>query len=278
MRTKPDVFLQTLLATLAAPNPLPGAGPTVEDAFKSHLSSLAPSANQTKDTHSIPSLYSILKTFWLPSSPAYLSLIASGPNSRTLSEHRFFYWDPLPLVFNGIPCSTCSSLLANRGRIKSGPIKVYDLEKPFFIIGCEYVCKSSACVANTASEGRRFASTDASIMQALPTRLKEEFPAKLLQGDSDMGSGTNVWNWHAMGVSKSLWNMVKGCLKCGMSKDAILHVIGSIQNPLKDDGEKQEEEEEEEFQGEDTQGIPAVPQPDTTTLATPRVRVLHHLK
>jgi len=63
-----------------------------------------------------------------------------------------------------------------------------------------------------------------------------------------------------------------------MSKDAILHVIGSIQNPLKDDGEKQEEEEEEEFQGEDTQGIPAVPQPDTTTLATPRVRVLHHLK
>lgn len=273
LRTKPDVFLQSLLATLAAPNPLPGAGPTVEDAFKSHLSSLAPSTNQTKDTHSIPSLYSILKTFWLPSSPAYLSLIASGPNSRTLSEHRFFYWDPLPLVFNGIPCSTCSSLLTNRGRIKSGPIKVYDLEKPFFIIGCEYVCKSAACVANTTPEGRRFASTDASIMQALPTRLKEEFPAKLLQGDSDMGSGTNVWNWHAMGVSKSLWNMAKGCLKSGMSKDAILHVIGTIQNPLKDDREKQEEEEEEDGPSEDAQGISAVTQPDTTTLATPRVRV-----
>ena len=274
LRTKPDVFLQSLLATLAAPNPLPGVGPTVEDAFKSHLSSLAPSTNQTKDTHSIPSLYSILKTFWLPSSPAYLSLIASGPNSRTLSEHRFFYWDPLPLVFNGIPCSTCSSLLTNRGRIKSGPVKVYDLEKPFFIIGCEYVCKSAACAANTTPEGRRFASTDASIMQALPTRLKEEFPAKLLQGDSDMGSGTNVWNWHAMGVSKSLWNMVKGCLKSGMSKDAILHVIGAIQNPLKDDREKQEEEEEDEDgPSEDVQGIPAVPQPDTTTLATPQVRV-----
>ena len=111
-------------------------------------------------------------------------------------------------------------------------------------------------------------------MQALPTRLKEEFPAKLLQGDSDMGSGTNVWNWHAMGVSKSLWNMVKGCLKSGMSKDAILHVIGAIQNPLKDDREKQEEEEEDEDgPSEDVQGIPAVPQPDTTTLATPQVRV-----
>lgn len=276
LRTKPDAFLQSLLATLAAPNPLPGAGPTVEDAFKSHLSSLAPSTNQTKDTHSIPSLYSILKTFWLPSSPAYLSLIASGPNSRTLSEHRFFYWDPLPLVFNGIPCSTCSSLLTNRGRIKSGPIKVYDLEKPFFIIGCEYVCKSAPCIANTTPEGRRFASTDASIMQALPTRLKEEFPAKLLQGDSDMGSGTNVWNWHAMGVSKSLWNMVKGCLKSGMSKDAILHVISAIQNPLKDDREKQEEEEDEDAAGEDVQGISVVPQPDTT-LATPQVRIPHRL-
>lgn len=107
-------------------------------------------------------------------------------------------------------------------------------------------------------------------MQALPTRLKEEFPAKLLQGDSDMGSGTSVWNWHAMGVSKSLWNMVKGCLKCGMSKDAILHVINAIQNPLKDDREKQEEEEEE-GPGEDAQGITAVNQPDTT-MPTPRVR------
>ena len=271
LRTKPDAFLQSLLATLAAPNPLSGAGPTVEDAFKSHLSSLAPSTNQTKDTHSIPSLYSILKTFWLPSSPAYLSLIASGPNSRTLSEHRFFYWDPLPLVFNGIPCSTCSSLLTNRGRIKSGPIKVYDLEKPFFIIGCEYVCKSAPCVSSTTGDGRKFASTDASIMQALPTRLKEEFPAKLLQGDSDMGSGTSVWNWHAMGVSKSLWNMVRGCLKCGMSKDAIFHVISAIQNPLKDDREKQEEEEEEETPGEDAPSISAVVQPETT-LATPQVR------
>lgn len=58
-----------------------------------------------------------------------------------------------------------------------------------------------------------------------------------------------------------------------MSKDAILHVIGTIQNPLKDDREKQEEEEEEDGPSEDAQGISAVTQPDTTTLATPRVRV-----
>jgi hypothetical protein len=114
-------------------------------------------------------------------------------------------------------------------------------------------------------------------MQALPTRLKEEFPAKLLQGDSDMGSGPNVWNWHAMGVSKSLWNMVKGCLKSGMSKDAILHIINAIQNPLKDDREKQEEEEEEEGPGEDAQGISSVPQPDPTTLPTSQVRAPYQI-
>ncbi|KAG6337103.1 hypothetical protein ID866_1977 [Astraeus odoratus] len=262
MRTKPDKFMQELLTALAAPNPLPNAGPTVEDAFKSHLSSLAPSPTQNKEAHAIPSLYSVLKTFWLPSSPPYLSLIASGPNARTLSEHRFLYWDPLPLVFNGIACSSCSSPITNRGRIRSGPIKVYDLEKPFFVIGCEYVCRSSACVANTSQDGRKFASTDASIMHALPARLKEEFPARLLQGDTDLGTGPNVWNWHAMGVSKALWNMVKGSLRAGMGRDTVLQVIDTIQNPLKDDKEKREEEEEEEAAGEGVQGISAVVQPD----------------
>ncbi|KAI6025647.1 hypothetical protein F5J12DRAFT_442774 [Pisolithus orientalis] len=262
MRTKPDKFMHELLTALAAPNPSPNDGPTVEDAFKSHLSSLAPTAAQNKEGHAIPSLYSVLKTFWLPSSPAYLSLIAAGPNARTLSEHRFLYWDPLPLVFNGIGCSSCGVPLHNRGRIKSGPIKVYDLEKPFFVIGCEYVCRSPTCLTTAPLEGRKFASTDASIMQALPARLKEEFPARLLQGGSNLGSGPNVWNWHAMGVSKSLWNMVKGGLKAGMSKDAIIQVIGVIQNPLKEDKETHEEEEDEDAAGEDVPGISAVIQPD----------------
>ncbi|EGO24866.1 hypothetical protein SERLADRAFT_468775, partial [Serpula lacrymans var. lacrymans S7.9] len=177
LRTKPNIFMQTLLSALSAPNPISTAGPTVEEAFKSHLVSLAPTATQNKEAHSIPSLYSILKTFWLPSSPSYFSLTASASTARTPSEHRFLYWDPQPLVFNGIACPSCSTPLVNRGRIRSGPIKVYDLEKPFFIIGCEYACKSSMCNANTNAEGRRFASTDASILRALPVRLKDEFPA-----------------------------------------------------------------------------------------------------
>jgi hypothetical protein len=227
-RSNPNTFLSHVLVALAAPNPISTAGPTVEEAFKSHLVSLAP--NQQQPTQVIPSLYSILKTFWLPSSPAYFSLTASTSTARTPSEHRFLYWDPQPLVFNGIACPNCSYPLMNKGRISSGPIKVYDISKPFFIVGCEYVCRSNACVAATTSEGRKFASTDPAILRSLPTKLKDEFPAKLLQGDGEVGSGPNVWNWRALGVSTSLWNLVIGALRAGLKQDVILALIWAVQN------------------------------------------------
>lgn len=250
-RTNHCALLQALLIALAAPNPVSTVGPSVEEAFKSHLISLAPNAAQ-KDSQPIPALYSILKTFWLPSSPAYFSLTASASTARTPSEHRFLYWDPQPLVFNGIACPVCSTPLINRGRIRSGPMKVYDLEKPFFIVGCEYVCKSPVCVANVSAEGRKFASTDQSILRSLPSRLRDEFPAHLMQGSGDLGSSANFWNWQATGVSGSLWNMVKGCLKCGMPRDAILTLINAIQHGTPDEqGAGEEEEEGEEGEEED---------------------------
>ncbi|CCM02228.1 uncharacterized protein FIBRA_04308 [Fibroporia radiculosa] len=258
-RTRPDVFLQTLVSALTMPNPISAGGPTVEEAFKSHLISLAPAS---KNTPSIPTLYSILKTFWLPSSPVYFSLTASASTARTPSDHRFLYWDPQPLVFNGIACPACSAPLINRGRISSGPIKVYDLGKPFFVIGCEYVCRSPICIAGTSPDGRRFASTDTSILRALPPKLKDEFSAHLLQGNPDLGSGPEVWNWHGMGVSVALWNMVRASLKAGLRKDAIVDIIRAIQSGVPEDdavqivseavpGEEEEEEEEEEEDEED---------------------------
>ncbi|PCH42386.1 hypothetical protein WOLCODRAFT_102040 [Wolfiporia cocos MD-104 SS10] len=254
-RTRPDIFLQTLVSALAAPNPVSAAGPSVEEAFKSHLVSLAPAS---KNTPTIPTLYSILKTFWLPSSPVYFSLTASATTARTPSDHRFLYWDPQPLVFNGIACPACSAPLINRGRISSGPIKVYDLGKPFFVIGCEYVCKSLGCVAQTTPEGRKFASTDVSILRALPAKLRDEFPAHLLTGAPDLGTGADVWNWHGMGVSIALWNMVRASLRAGLRKEAILDIIKGIQHGLPDyePPTAQEEEEganEEEEEEEDTQ-------------------------
>ncbi|KAF8896654.1 hypothetical protein BD779DRAFT_1608790 [Infundibulicybe gibba] len=244
-RTKPNSFLATLLVALAAPNPTSSAGPSVEEAFKSHLVSLAPNPAQLQP---IPSLYSILKTFWLPASPAYFSLTASASTARTPSEHRFLYWDPQPLVFNGIACPSCSTPLINRGRISTGPIKIYDIEKPFFIVGCEYVCKSSQCVTPISPEGRKFASTDSSILRSLPVKLKDEFPARLMYPDIDAGSGQNIWNWKALGVSLSLWNMVCGSLRAGLKRDAILKLIQAIQNgvpevDVTEDGSEEEEEE-----------------------------------
>ena len=226
--TDRNQFLSTLLSAFSAPNPVSTAGPTVEEAFKSHLVSLSPNPGHAQST---PSLYSILKTFWLPSSPVYFALTASASTARTPSEHRFLYWDPQPLVFNGISCPSCGSPLINRGRISSGPVKVYDIEKPFFIVGCEYACTSQQCVAATSSqEGRKFASTDSSILRALPPRLKDEFPAKLIFGDADAGSGPDIWNWEAFGVSVALWNMVLGSLRAGLKKDAILSIVRAVQH------------------------------------------------
>ncbi|KAG6809202.1 hypothetical protein H0H92_001173 [Tricholoma furcatifolium] len=227
----PNPFLASLLTALNAPNPISTAGPSVEEAFKSHLNSLNPMSNSP-----IPSLYSILKTFWLPASPAYFSLTASASTARTPSEHRFLYWDPLPLVFNGIACPGCGTPLLNRGRISSGPIKIYDIERPFFIIGCEYLCRSPPCLASSSDgQGRKFASTDASIFRALPAKLKDEFPARLLYADADAGCGPDIWNWAALGVSQSLWNLVRGCLRMGMGKAAILGLVDAVQRGVPED-------------------------------------------
>ncbi|KAK2467271.1 hypothetical protein APHAL10511_000820 [Amanita phalloides] len=223
----PQELLSTLLNALAAPNPTSAMGPTIEEAFKIHLQSLTTNTN-AQHSHNIPSLYSILKTFWLPSSPAYFTMAASTSTTRMPMEYRFLYWDPQPLVFNGIQCPYCPNYLSNNGRIRSGPIKIYDLDKPFFVIGCEYVCNSGQCTTTTSPEGRKFSSTDASIMNSLPKGLKDEFPARLLYEDTDAGSGPTIWNWSAMGVSTALWNLVIGGLNLGLRQHTILQLVHAI--------------------------------------------------
>ncbi|KAI0071990.1 hypothetical protein K474DRAFT_1668364 [Panus rudis PR-1116 ss-1] len=249
-RHRPDVFLHSLVTALAAPNPVSVAGCSVEEAFRTHLISVMPTPKQNGQS-STPVLYTILKTFWLPSSPAYFSLTASSSASRTPSEHRFMYWDPFALVFNGIVCPICNEPLINRGPIATGPIKIYDLGKPFFIIGCEYICRSETCLprppgsTSTNSSippegGRRFASTDASILRVLPGKLRDEFPAKLLEGAGatpDLGPHPEIWSWKGMGVSTALWNMARASLRAGLKKDGILSVIkGIVEGVPPDDG------------------------------------------
>ncbi|KAJ7352255.1 hypothetical protein DFH08DRAFT_934709 [Mycena albidolilacea] len=225
--SKPEQLLNVLLAALDAPNASSLTGPSVEEAFKSHLGSLAPppsssapnSANGAP-TQTIPSLYSILKTFWLPSSPSYFALTASATSARTPSPHRFLYWDPQPLVFNGIACPACAAPLANRGRIRSGPLTIHDLAGPFFVIGCAYAC--------TANPAHVYASTDAAVRRALPAALEREFPVRLLAGDT--GVGPDMWNWQARGVSRALWSLVLGALRTGLGRDVILQLVRGVQH------------------------------------------------
>ncbi|KAK7032728.1 hypothetical protein R3P38DRAFT_2700054 [Favolaschia claudopus] len=230
--SRPEEFLGVLLAALQVP-PL---GPSVEDAFKAHLGSLAPPATPASNSanvaaqQTIPSLYSILKTFWLPSSPNYFALTASATSARTLTSHRFLYWDPQPLVFNGIACPTCACPLTNRGRIRTGPIAVHDLTGPFFVIGCVYIC------ANNHS----YASTDEAVRRALPDALEHEFPARLPA--ADMGVGADVWNWQARGVSRALWNLVVGALNTGLLRDVILRLLHDVQHGVPESPVKMEED------------------------------------
>ena len=147
---------------------------------------------------------------------------------------------------NGISCPVCSAHLISRGRISSGPIKVYDLGQPFFVIGCEYVCMSPICTQATGAQGRKFASTDASILRALPAKLKDEFPALLLQGTPDLGTSPEIWDWHGMGVSTALWNMVRASLRAGLRKEAILEIIRAIQHGTSDYDYTAYKHEEEE--------------------------------
>ncbi|KAJ6553543.1 hypothetical protein DFH09DRAFT_1366164 [Mycena vulgaris] len=275
--TKPDDFLHVLLAALDPPSSPFVTGPSVEEAFKSHLGSLAPpptssgsSSNGTPSTstQTIPSLYSILKTFWLPSSPSYFALTASATSARTPAAHRFLYWDPQPLVFNGIACPTCAGPLMNRGRIRSGPLTVHDLAGPFFIIGCTYAC----------ANGHVYASTDAAVSRALPAALEREFPARLVAGDA--GIGPDVWNWQARGVSRALWNLVLGSLRAGLTRDLILQLVRDVQHGVpegvtmkeeQDQTSSQMEEEEEEGPEEATQadGEGDVVMPPTEVVAEP---------
>jgi hypothetical protein len=225
--SNPEQLLNILLAALDTPNSPSLTDPSVEEAFKFHLeyltpapSSSVPNSTNGAPTHTIPSLYSILKTFWLPSSPSYFALATSATSAYTPSPYRFLYWDPQPLVLNGIACPACTAPLANCGCIRSGPFIIHDLAGPFFVIGCTYVC--------TANSAHIYASTDAAVRRTLPAVLNHDFSVHLVGGDN--GVGPDVWNWQARGVSRALWNLVLGALHAGLARDMILQLVRGVQH------------------------------------------------
>ncbi|KZT32752.1 hypothetical protein SISSUDRAFT_1055132 [Sistotremastrum suecicum HHB10207 ss-3] len=194
---------------------------SVVKAYHDHLPALI-----ARTPTGIPSLYSALKTFQLPFNPPYFLLIAARDSQLPIREndHRFFYWDPMQLVWGGIRCPSCNdATLQHRGITSSSPKKVYDIgsrgvekDMAFWVIGCEYACASNVCPQRRAWE-----SWDPEILSRLPPPLAEEFPAKLVPFKHGISDATE-------GVSKQLWRMVLGMLKAGLEKNAILEVLNNI--------------------------------------------------
>lgn len=176
--------------------------PTAMAAFQSYLVRNKPHT-----------FYRQVETCWLPQSPS------SFTENQAL-QHRFLYWDPISLG-TLISCGSCSTPLHKKGLFDSGPIMVYDLEQPFFIIGCAYVCEGICGI---------YASTDYSIMCSLPSRIRDDFPAHLLRGDKDFGAAEDVWSWKGRGISKRLWNLVSGCREEGLKHDSIIRVVKGLQH------------------------------------------------
>ncbi len=155
---------------------------------------------------------------------------------------------PTPAALQRTQCPNCNNALTNRGRIRSGPIQIYDPREAFYVIGCEYVCTNDVCrqASGAGPDGLKFASTDASILRALPVKLKDEFPAHLVLGvpgvptrtAGDLGSSPSVWNWQAVGVSTALWNMVRGCLAANVSREGILSILKGIYEGLPEEEEQ----------------------------------------
>ena len=100
-------------------------------------------------------------------------------------------------------------------------------------------------------------------MRALPVKLKDEFPARLIQGPGntpDMGPGAEVWSWRGMGVSTALWDLVRASLRSGIHKDAVLGIIHSVAQGLPDEPWVMQppiemEKSEEIGGGEDAEGV-----------------------
>ncbi|THH13883.1 hypothetical protein EW146_g6395 [Bondarzewia mesenterica] len=77
-------------------------------------------------------------------------------------------------------------------------------------------------------------------MRSLPQILRNEFPAKLLDHTLD-----NAWNWEAIGVSKTLWDMVCIGLGAGLGREALLQILRGTQEEASGAVTGKPEEDEE---------------------------------
>jgi len=104
--------------------------PAVQEAYEKHKQYL----KQVAGPKSIPHLYAIHQTFWVPQKSNYFILNGSKkPQPSQLYGHRWFYWDPDYLVEGGFQCPNCRAHLHRHGFTR--PRRVVDLHDVFYMIG-----------------------------------------------------------------------------------------------------------------------------------------------
>ncbi|KZW03429.1 hypothetical protein EXIGLDRAFT_151588 [Exidia glandulosa HHB12029] len=176
----PPTLLAALLDALNATQPA-STPAHVSSAFAVHLRELT----KPQPMPAIPAVYGHMRTFWLPTASSYFtSLVRGGPPSV-----RFFFWDPLQLVWSGIRCPKCrTSSLVHKGLNKDPtatgdrPRRVLDTQAPdgeFWLIGTRYACV--AC-------DETWHSWDDRILRMLPPALVKDFPARMVVSSSSAAS------------------------------------------------------------------------------------------
>ena len=179
-----------------------------------------------------PDTYTILNSFWLPGISPYFRLTTSRLSySSALSNHRFFFWDPMYLLVGGIHCPNCDTQLVRDGF--HGPCPVLNIGDPFYLIGQTYKCGACAKKADnpsaTSSNSNNpppptnpnpnsglYLSWDESILRSLPDALAKEFPA-------------HIKPWGAIG--NDLFDLIRTSVRSGMEPMQIAEVIKTACKP-----------------------------------------------
>ncbi|KAG9042957.1 hypothetical protein FS842_001949, partial [Serendipita sp. 407] len=194
--------------------------PEVLTAYREHLREL----KRETPAH-CPDTYTILNSFWLPDISPYFQLTTSRSSyTSILSNHRFFFWDPMFLLVGGIPCPTCSTQLARDGF--HGPCPVLDVGNPFYLIGQTYKCQNCAsrpdallstpALPNGNQNPGLYLSWDDYVLKSLPDALSKEFPAIIKP-------------WGAF--SKELHAMIKSAVRAGVEPSRIAMMVKTTCKP-----------------------------------------------
>ncbi len=165
----------------------------LEVEFKHHLEE-----SSQRGVDGLPPLYRNHQTFWFPRPTTWFRLSTPSLTPQALYDYRFFLWDPMALLGDGIPCPNegCGARLRRHDHVRY-PRRVVDLNTTFWIIGYRYRCPQCARVQRQT----HFRSWDPRILNALPPALADEFPAILS---------------YRSGIASSLFHLMRACFHHGM--------------------------------------------------------------